>query len=112
MIFRQFLNPNSGCASYLVGCAGQGRAAVADPQLEIDEYVATASLYGMKIEAVIDTHIHADHRSGARRLAEAVSAPLYFHQSAEVRYDFRADRRHALRRGCRPPGPRRRRCRA
>jgi len=89
MIFRQFLNANTGCASYVVGCGGQGRAAVVDPQFEVAEYVDTASRYGMKIEAVINTHIHADHRSGGRRLAEAVSAPLYFHRSAEVRYDFR-----------------------
>lgn len=75
MIFRQFLNANTGCASYVVGCCGQGRAAVVDPQCEVAEYVDTASRYGMKIEAVINTHIHADHRSGARRLAEAVSAP-------------------------------------
>lgn len=90
MIFRQFLNADTGCASYLVGCAGHGRAAVVDPQFEVTEYVAGAARYGMKIEAIINTHVHADHRSGARRLAEAVSAPIFFHRSADVRYDFRA----------------------
>jgi hydroxyacylglutathione hydrolase len=90
MIFRQFLSADTGCASYLVGCAGYGRAAVVDPQFEVREYLETASRYGMRIEAVINTHIHADHRSGGRRLAEAAGAPLYFHRGADVTYAFRA----------------------
>jgi hydroxyacylglutathione hydrolase len=89
MILRQFLNANTGCASYVVGCAGHGRAAVIDPQFEFGEYVDMTSRYGMKIEAVLNTHVHADHRSGGRRLAEAVSAPLYFHRTADLRYDFK-----------------------
>jgi glyoxylase-like metal-dependent hydrolase (beta-lactamase superfamily II) len=42
----------------------------------------------MSIEAVISTHVHADHRSGARELAALASAPLYLHRSAELEYAF------------------------
>ena len=42
----------------------------------------------MWIEAVISTHVHADHRSGARELAVAAAAPLYQHGSTDAAYAF------------------------
>lgn len=42
----------------------------------------------MRIEAVISTHVHADHRSGDRELAGRTGAALYFHRSADVAYPF------------------------
>ena len=42
----------------------------------------------MRIEAVISTHVHADHRSGERDLAARVGAALYYHRSAELEYPF------------------------
>lgn len=42
----------------------------------------------MRIEAVFSTHVHADHRSGARELATLTAAPLYQHRSAELAYAF------------------------
>jgi glyoxylase-like metal-dependent hydrolase (beta-lactamase superfamily II) len=42
----------------------------------------------MRIEAIIATHVHADHRSGERVLAEHTGAPIYFHRSAELHYPF------------------------
>jgi len=46
----------------------------------------------MKIRYVIDTHVHADHLSGGRRLAEATGADYVLHESAGVRFRFRAVR--------------------
>jgi hydroxyacylglutathione hydrolase len=43
----------------------------------------------MKIRYVIDTHVHADHVSGGRRLAEATGADYVLHESAEARFRFR-----------------------
>ncbi|HEV2741419.1 MAG TPA: MBL fold metallo-hydrolase [Candidatus Elarobacter sp.] len=43
---------------------------------------------GMRIEAILNTHVHADHRSGDRALAEATGAPIYYHRSAELGYAF------------------------
>jgi glyoxylase-like metal-dependent hydrolase (beta-lactamase superfamily II) len=42
----------------------------------------------MRIEAVISTHVHADHRSGERELAARTGAALYFHRSADVAFPF------------------------
>ena len=42
----------------------------------------------MRIEAVISTHVHADHRSGERDLAARAGAALYYHRSAELEYPF------------------------
>jgi len=89
MIFRQFLYPNTGCAAYLVGCAGKARCAIIDPQLpDIDSYINTAKRYGMQITHVIDTHVQADHRSGNRRLAELTGAALCLHASAQASFEF------------------------
>jgi len=47
-----------------------------------------ANRYGLRIEAIINTHVHADHRSGDRELAARTQAQIYFHSDADVRYTF------------------------
>lgn len=47
-----------------------------------------AERLGMRIEAVISTHVHADHRSGERVLAARTGAALYFHESAPLAFRF------------------------
>lgn len=63
-------------------------AAVVDPQLDISPYLQASEATGMKIKFVIDTHVHADHVSGGRKLAEATGAQYVLHASAGARYDF------------------------
>jgi hydroxyacylglutathione hydrolase len=72
MIFRQVINEDLGCASYLLGDGGE--AVVVDPRLDIDVYLEAAAEEGVRITAVLDTHIHADHVSGRERLAAATGA--------------------------------------
>ena len=55
----------------------------------------------MAITHVIDTHIHADHLSGARKLARELGAQLCFHESAPVKFDY-LPLRHAQRKIERP----------
>ena len=86
MIFRQFIHDDLGCASYLVGDADAGVAAVVDPRLEIDGYLAAARYLGVRIEHVLETHTHADHVSGHGRLAAATGAPIHIHPDAEAGY--------------------------
>jgi glyoxylase-like metal-dependent hydrolase (beta-lactamase superfamily II) len=74
VIFRQFLHEQRSCASYLIGCASKGVAAVVDPQGDISEYVAAAERHGLRITDVLDSHVHADHPSAARELAEGTGA--------------------------------------
>jgi glyoxylase-like metal-dependent hydrolase (beta-lactamase superfamily II) len=93
MIFRQILHPATGCASYLFGCTSKGALAVVDPHLEhVDEYLALAEQAGAPIVAVLETHVQADHLSGAPRLAERTRAPIYLHEAAEVDFPHRTIR--------------------
>ena len=71
MILRQFLHSDPVAVSYLFGCGGKAAAAVVDPIGDPAPYVDAARATGMRILYVIDTHIHADHVSAGRALAEA-----------------------------------------
>jgi glyoxylase-like metal-dependent hydrolase (beta-lactamase superfamily II)/rhodanese-related sulfurtransferase len=64
-----------GCLAYLVVSAGA--AVVIDPSARLDVYQRAAADAGARITHVLDTHQHADHVSGARRLAAATGAALY-----------------------------------
>ena len=87
MIFRQILHPATGCASYVFGCISQSRLAVVDPHAEhVDDYLAVAGSVGAPIVAVLETHIQADHPSGAAELVRSTGAELYLHEAAEVAF--------------------------
>ena len=92
MILRQFLHADPVGASYLFGCAGRASAAVVDPVGEIAPYLRVAQETGMHIRYVIDTHLHADHLSSARSLAEATGADYFLHEDAKVGFPFRGMR--------------------
>jgi glyoxylase-like metal-dependent hydrolase (beta-lactamase superfamily II) len=57
-----------------------------DPQLEIEPYLEAAGQKSMRITHIFETHVQADHPSGARRLAAATRAPVFFHESAPVAF--------------------------
>ena len=59
-----------------------------DPIDDPQSYVRVAEASGMKIRYVVDTHVHADHISTGRRLAELAGAKYVLHASAGARYDF------------------------
>ena len=59
-----------------------------DPIDDPDLYIRVAEENGLNIRYVIDTHLHADHVSGARRLAEVSNAEYVLHESADTQYDF------------------------
>ncbi|MBI3964045.1 MAG: MBL fold metallo-hydrolase [Chloroflexi bacterium] len=88
MIFRQVLHPATGCASYVFGCTGKAKLAVVDPHAEhVDEYLTIADQVGSPIVAIFETHVQADHLSGATDLGNRTGAPIYLHEAAEVEFD-------------------------
>ncbi len=89
MYFKQFLDERCGCASYLVASRVTHEAAVIDPALDIAPYADLLRQRDFRLRYVIDTHVHADHVSGARALAAATGAELCLHAGANVAYPFR-----------------------
>lgn len=57
-----------------------------DPQHEIEPYVLAAAEKNMRITHIFETHVQADHVSGARRLAQATGAPVLVHALAPVEF--------------------------
>jgi hydroxyacylglutathione hydrolase len=93
MIFRPFYYYDLGCAAYLFGCGTLGKCAVVDARADdVDTYVAFAGSKKMRITHVIDTHVHADHRSGGVELARRTGASYRLHESADVSVPFMAMR--------------------
>src|SRR5437588_11478473 len=76
--FRQLLNDETACASYLFGCKTHSQFAVVDPHIDlVDEYIALAEGQGIPIVAVLETHVQADHVSGLPDLIARTGATAY-----------------------------------
>jgi glyoxylase-like metal-dependent hydrolase (beta-lactamase superfamily II)/rhodanese-related sulfurtransferase len=78
VLFRQFVDEDLGCGSYLVGDEQAGVAAVVDPAYAIEQYLDA----GVEIVAVLETHTHADHVSGHGRFALEHGVPVRVHALA------------------------------
>jgi glyoxylase-like metal-dependent hydrolase (beta-lactamase superfamily II) len=90
MIFRQILHPATGCASYIFGCTGRKALAVVDPHREhVADYLAIAESAASPVVAIIETHVQADHLSGAPALAAQTGAPIYLSEAADVAFPHR-----------------------
>jgi len=75
MYFQQFYLTCLSHASYMLG--SEGIAVVIDPQRDVSLYIDEAAAQGLKIEYVIETHLHADFVSGHRELADRTGAKIY-----------------------------------
>lgn len=88
MFFRQLLNDETACASYLLGCKTHSTFAVIDPHIDlVDEYVASAEAQGAAIVAVLETHVQADHVSGLPALVGRTGATAYLPEGAGVEFE-------------------------
>src|SRR5262249_5570426 len=88
MILRQFLHTDPVAASYVFGCGGKAIGAVVDPLGKIAPYLRTSEETGMRIRYVVDTHLHADHVSAGRELAETAGAEYVLFAGANVNFPF------------------------
>ena len=88
MYFRQLLNDQTACVSYLLGCKSHSKFAVVDPHVDlVDEYIALAEGQGIPIVAVFETHLQADHVSGLPELVARTGATPYLPEDAGVDFD-------------------------
>src|SRR5438046_4785738 len=90
MYFKQFLHDETGCASYFLASRQSREALIVDPQLDIQPYIELAKEREYRITDVVDTHLHADHISGNRALAEKTGARIRLHEAADVRFPIEA----------------------
>jgi len=81
MIFREL---NHGkCKTYLAISDATRKAAIIDPLHDkLERYLAVLAYHGWRLDSIIDTHTHADHRSGAMELGELADAPVVMHRLA------------------------------
>jgi glyoxylase-like metal-dependent hydrolase (beta-lactamase superfamily II)/rhodanese-related sulfurtransferase len=86
MIFTQHYLDCLSQGSYLIGDESTGRAVVVDPRRDVDEYLSEAAEHGLRIERVIETHIHADFLTGHLELAAATGATICYSEDAEVEF--------------------------
>ena len=77
MILRQLFDPVSSTYTYLLGCPASGDAVVIDAVYEQHARdVALIRELGLKVAYVMDTHIHADHVTGAWAMKEVLGAEI------------------------------------
>lgn len=82
MYFRQRTNPDASI-SYLFGCAGCRRSLAVDVVADDERwFLDEAERVGAPLVMVVDTHVHADHRSGGPELARLAGVPYGLHASA------------------------------
>jgi glyoxylase-like metal-dependent hydrolase (beta-lactamase superfamily II)/rhodanese-related sulfurtransferase len=86
MWFEQIIRSETGCASYMIGSTKSGECAVLDPLWDVEPYLALAKKHDARIRYVIDSHTHADHVSGARRLTGAGHGELVMPRLADIAY--------------------------
>lgn len=81
MLFREL---NRGkCKTYLLACEKTHKAALIDPiKDKVDRYLAMLAYYGCTLDAIIDTHTHADHRTASWELHDLTGAPVVMHTRA------------------------------
>ena len=82
----QIRRRGKGCLSYVI--ASRTSAVVIDPSADVDRYLRIAKNLGVAITHVLDTHLHADHLSGARELASRSGARLLLNPADPFDYEF------------------------
>jgi glyoxylase-like metal-dependent hydrolase (beta-lactamase superfamily II)/rhodanese-related sulfurtransferase len=82
----QLRRRGKGCLSYVIGAGDH--CVVIDPSLELEQYLSVATRHDWTITHVLDTHLHADHLSGARDLVATSGAQLWLNPSDDFTFDF------------------------
>ncbi|MDC1415786.1 MBL fold metallo-hydrolase [Pelagibacteraceae bacterium] len=74
MIFKQIFDTESSTYTYLIASSKGREAVIIDPVIEnVDNYIKVLGELDLKLVKVIDTHIHADHVTGATKLKKATN---------------------------------------
>jgi hydroxyacylglutathione hydrolase len=88
MILKQYYLGCLAHASYLLGDEASSTAIIVDPQRDIEQYVADAERWGLKIRHVFLTHFHADFIAGHLELRDRCGATIYLGSRGKAEYAF------------------------
>ena len=77
LLLKQIIRVGKGCLSYIICSKSAKECFIVDPSQFIEEYTSIANEIKLKIKGILETHVHADHLSGAKLLAET-SKSLYY----------------------------------
>ena len=86
MIIDRVYTPGLAQVAYLVADEAAGVAAVIDPRRDIDAHIEWTVERGLRLESIVETHVHADFVSGARELAAATGATIYASRRGEQEF--------------------------
>ncbi|BCB05404.1 MBL fold metallo-hydrolase [Bacillus sp. KH172YL63] len=90
----QYIRVGKGCLSYMV--VSDGEALIVDPARFVDHYIEAAKEKGAVITHIVDSHLHADHISGGKILAEKTGASYFLMKSEGAVFDFEALENHEM----------------
>ena len=83
MIFRQLSEPDTSTLSYLLACERSRRALLIDPvAVEVDNYIELLGTLRLQLIYTLETHVHADHITGAGLLREKIGSKSVVHRDA------------------------------
>jgi len=83
MIFRQLFEPDTSTYTYLLGCERTRKACLIDPvEHETETYVRLLETLHLRLVYTLETHVHADHVTGAGRLREHLGSKSVVHRDA------------------------------
>ncbi len=89
---HQFIRVGKGCLSYIVTSGEE--ALIVDPSRFVDTYMDFAAAQGVKITHIVDSHLHADHITGGRELADKTGAKYYLMKSEGAVFEFQHLEQH------------------
>jgi hydroxyacylglutathione hydrolase len=88
MILKQYYLGCLAHASYLLGDEATATAVIVDPQRDIEQYLADAEKFGLKIRHVFLSHFHADFIAGHLELRDRSGATIHLGVRAKAEYSF------------------------
>ena len=88
MFLHQLVRENSGCCTCLLGSDESKEFLIVDPLMDVERFLEIVNTAGGRLVAIIETHVHADHLSGAREIQRMVGCPIYMYASSRVLFNF------------------------
>ena len=90
LVLRQLPRRESGCLAYFLGDPSARSAILVDPGIDVRPYLEIVRHEGWNLEAIVETHTHADHLAGHAELHLRTGAPIYVSRSSPAAYAHRS----------------------